>query len=210
MYRCILALTLTFLLSGISLPGQTAPLGAISQSAGGRLNHAAAAVGTTVFDGDRLSTESNGTLALHSGSVQLILAADSAVLVNQDGAGLRAMLQRGTLAFRVESGGALRISAVDVHVRPQSSAPTTGQVTLENCAVLVTSRVQALEVTAGKETKIVEEGKSYRVLIEGACNNRSSRPPVAAVQGRFLAAPLAIGVATIIGVHEALESPDRP
>jgi hypothetical protein len=114
------------------------------------------------------------------------------------------------VAFRVESGGSLKIDAVDVRVRPQSPALTAGQVTLENCAVVVTSRVQSLEVTAGKETKIIEEGKSYRVSIPGACGGRSSNVPQPAVHGRFLAIPIAIGVITVIGVQEALESPDRP
>jgi len=128
--------------------------------------------------------------------------------MNRDGAGLSAMLQRGSVAFRVESGGTLRLSAVDVRVRPQSSALTVGELTLESCAVLVTSRVSSLEVTAGKETRIVEEGKSYRVLLEGgACSKRPS-PPV--IPGRFLAVPIAVAVITIIGVHKALESPDRP
>jgi len=207
MCRRILATTLAFLLTGISLSGQTAPLGAVTQSSGGHLNNTTVSVGTTIYDGDRLSTETGGALTLRSGPVQLTLAEDSVVYLNHDGAGLTAMLQRGSVAFRVESGGALKINAVDVHIRPQSSALTAGQVTLENCAVLVTSRIQSLEVTAGRETKIVEEGKSYRVLLEGACKNKLP-PPV--IQSRFLAAPIAIGIVTIIVVHKALESPDGP
>jgi hypothetical protein len=120
---------------------------------------------------------------------------------------LSATLQRGSVAFRVENGGVLKINAADVRIRPQSSVLTAGQVTLENCAVVVTSRVQSLEVTAGKETKIVEEGKSYRVSLEGACKNKLQAPWI---QGRFLAIPIAIGIVTIWGVHKALESPDRP
>ena len=210
MRRRILPMTLAILLSGVSLPGQTAPLGVISQSAGGHLNNSSASVGTTVYDSDRLSTEANGTLALRSSAVQLILAEYSAVLVNQNDRGLRAMLQRGTVAFKVEAGGALRLNAVDVSVRPQTDEPTAGQINLENCAVLVTSRLRALEITAGAETKIVEEGKSYRVLLEGSCNDRRNTPPPAAVPGRFIAIPTAVGIITFIFAHEALESPDRP
>jgi hypothetical protein len=210
MFRRSLATALAVLLTGISLPGQTSPIGAVTQSSGGHLNNTTASVGTTIYAGDRLSTEAAGTLTLRSGLVQLTLADDSVVFMNQDNASLSAMLQRGSVTFRVESGGSLRINAVDVHVRPQSTALTAGQVTLENCAVVVTSRVQSLEVTAGKETKIVEEGKSYRVSIPGTCGNRSNLPPVAAAQGRFLAIPVVIGVISVIGAQEALESPDRP
>lgn len=207
MFRRSLALALAFLLTGISLPAQTPSLGAVTQSSGGHLNNTTASVGTTLYDGDSLSTETSGSLTLIAGPAQLTLAGDSAVLVNHDGAGLVATLQRGSLAFRVENGGALKINAADVRIRPQSSAPTAGQVTLENCAVVVTSRVQSLEVSAGKETKIVEEGKSYRVSLEGACK-RNLQPPW--TQGRFLAIPIAIGIGIIIGVKKGLESPDRP
>jgi hypothetical protein len=210
MFRRSLATALSVLLTGISLSAQTSPIGAVTQSSKGHLNNTTASVGTTIYAGDRLSTEAAGTLTLRSGPVQLTLAEDSVMYMNQDGGSLSGMLERGSVAFRVESGGSLRIDAVDVRVRPQSPALAAGQLTLENCAVVVTSRVQSLEVTAGKETKIVEEGKSYRVSIPGTCGTRSNPPPVAAAQGRFLAIPIAIGVITVVGVQEALESPDRP
>jgi hypothetical protein len=207
MFRRSLAIALAFLLTGISLPAQTPALGAVTQSSGGHLNNSTASVGTTIYDGDSLSTETAGSITLSAGPTQLTLAGDSTVLVNHGGAGLTATLQRGSLAFRMENGGALRVNAADVHIRPQSAALTAGQVTLENCAVVVTSRVQSLEVTAGKETKIVEEGKSYRVSLEGACKNKFQAPWI---QGRFLAVPIAAAIIIIIGVKKGLESPDRP
>ena len=82
----------------------------------------------------------------------------------------------------MESGGSLLLIATDVRVRPQSSELTVGQMTLETCAVVITSRTQALEGYAGKETKIVQEGQSYRVSFEGACGTTSYTHPA---QGRF-------------------------
>ena len=210
MPRRTLATMLVFLLASIPLPGQTASLGVITQSSGGHINNAVASVGTTIYTGDRVATDANGTLSLRSGSVQLVLSEDSAMLLNHDDSGLTPTLQRGSVAFRVESGAAFRIGAADVRVRPQSPALTVGQMTLENCAVLVTSRVQALEVTAGKETKIVEEGKSYRVLLRGACGSQPNWTPMAAAHSRFFLVPIVVGAITIWAVHEALESPDRP
>lgn len=214
MPRRILATMLVFLLAGIPLPGQTASLGVITQSSGGHVNNAPASVGTTIYDADRLFTDARGTLGMRSGSVQLVLSQDSAIVLNHDDSGLNPTLQAGSVGFRVESGGGLRLSAADVRVRPQSSALTVGQMTLENCAVVITSRVQALEVTAGKETKIVEEGKTYRVLFDGACGNHSSqsgRPPVAAAHSRFvLLTGVAVSAITWLAIGEALESPDRP
>jgi hypothetical protein len=85
--------------------------------------------------------------------------------------------------------------------------------TLEQCAVVVTSRQQPLEVTAGTETKIVEEGQSYRVMIlEGPCSAERKRPPLSSGKNsRFwLITLIGAGVAAFVPLMQALESPDRP
>jgi hypothetical protein len=214
MGRRILATALTCLLTGIPLPGQTAALGVVTQSIGGHLGTAAASEGATIYEGDRIETEENGSLSLRAGTVQLSLSANSLVVMKHDESGLTPTLERGSVVFRTESGG-LRLNAADVAVRPQSPAPTLGQMTLETCAVVVTSNVQALEVTAGPETKIVEEGKSYRVLlVDGACSANSHRSPLATGKSRFLVLTLIGAGATLAAIipliHKALESPDHP
>jgi hypothetical protein len=214
MSRRILATALACLLAGIPLPGQAPALGVVTQSLGGHLGTAAASEGATIYDGDRIETEENGALSLRAGTVQLSLSANSRVVIKHDESGLTPTLERGSVVFRAESGG-LRLNAAEVVARPQSSAPTLGQLTLETCAVVVTSNLQALEVTAGTETKIVEEGKSYRVLLlDGACSTNLHRAPLATGRSRFL--PLLLigaggaGAAIIPLLHKALESPDHP
>jgi hypothetical protein len=210
MPRRALAAMLVFLLTCLPLLGQTAALGLVTQSSGGRVNTAATSVGTTIYSGDRLSTDANGMLGGRFGSVQLLLPGSSATFVGQEGPLLTAALQQGSLAFTVESGGVFVLTAADVRVRPQTSALTVGQVTLEECAVVVTSRSQALEVTAGKETKIVETGQSYRVVLDTGCGKNANQPPVAAAYSRFILIPIVVGAVTIPPIIGAFESPDRP
>jgi hypothetical protein len=120
-------------------------------------------------------------------------------------------LQRGTVTFRSENGTGVEIKADDVRVRPHSPVLTIGQVTLQDCDILVTARTQDLEVTAGKETKILEEGKTYRVVRKGACGAVSNHAPLAVGQSRFFLLPVAIATGVVIlGIHKGLESPDRP
>jgi hypothetical protein len=212
MSRRILATALACLLAGIPLLGQVPALGVVTQSLGGHLGTAAASEGATIYEGDRIETEENGALSLRAGTVQLSLSANSRVVLKHDESGLTPTLERGSVVFRAESGG-LRLNAAEVVARPQSAAPTLGQLTLETCAVVVTSTLKALEVTAGTETKIVEEGKSYRVLLlGGACSANSHRPPLATGKtSRFLEiALIGAGAAMIPILHETLESPDRP
>src|SRR6202521_6102127 len=139
MGRRILATSIACLLAGIPLPGQTTALGVVTQSSRGHLGTAAASEGATIYEGDRVETEESGALSLRSGTVQLSLSANSLVLMKHDESGLTPTLERGSVVFRAESGG-LRINAADVVVRPQSPAPTLGQLTLETCAVVVTSK----------------------------------------------------------------------
>ena len=210
MSRRALATILVFLLAGIPVLGQSASLGVVTQSSGGRVNTAATSVGTTIYSGDRLSTDANGVLGGRFGSVQLLLPGGSATFVGQEGSLLTAALQQGTLEFTVPSGGVFVLTAADVRVRPQTSALTVGQVTLQECAVVVSSRSQALEVTAGKETKIVETGQSYRVVLNSGCGKNANQPPIAAAHSRFLLIPVIAGVPIVPAILEAFESPDRP
>jgi len=211
MSRRILAAALSCLLSSAALPAQTAPAGVVLQSANARLNTTDAATGTTVYDGDRMETQEKGALSLRSGQIQLTLAESSTLWMNHENALVAPNLQRGTVTFRAENGTGVEIRADDVRVRPHSQLLTVGEVTLQECDVLVTARTQALEVTAGKETKILEEGKTYRVVRKGACGAAQNHVPLSPINGRFFLLPIAIAAPiTIWAVHEALESPDRP
>jgi hypothetical protein len=211
MSRRILAAALSCLLSGIALPAQTAPAGLVLQSVSARLNTTDAAIGSTIFDGDRMETQEKGALSLRSGQVQLTLSEQTTVWMNHVNLILAPTLQRGTIAFRAETGVGVEIRADDVRVRPHSPVLTVGEVTLQDCDVLVTARTQSLEVTAGKETKTLEEGKTYRVVRKGTCATALSHPALSPGQSRFFLLPLFVVLPIIIWVvHEALESPDRP
>jgi hypothetical protein len=211
MNRRILAVALSCLLLGAALPAQAPPTGVVLQSASARLNTIDAAVGTTIFDGDRMETQEKGALSLRSGQVQLILSEQSTVWMNHENLILAPTLQRGTVTFRAETGEGVEIRADDVRVRPHSPVLTVGEVTLKDCDVLVTARTQSLEVTAGKETKILEEGKTYRVVRKGACGAALNHPALAVGQSRFFILPGAAAVPIIIvTIIKGLESPDRP
>src|SRR5580692_9822581 len=211
MSRRILAVAMSCLLSGVALLGETAPAGVVLQSASARLNTTDAAIGTTIFDGDRMETQEKGALSLRSDQVQLTLSEQSTVWMNHENLLLTPTLQRGTVTFRAENGTGVEIKADDVRVRPHSPLLTVGEVTLQDCDVLVTARTQSLEVTAGKETKVLEEGKTYRVVRKGACGAALHQPALAVGQSRFFLLPAAIATGAIIGgLKGAYESPDRP
>ena len=215
MRRRVLAVALSYLLAGAALPAQTQnpPAGVVLQSQSARLNTLDASVGTTLYDGDRLETQSKGTLSVRSsyGQVQLTLAEDSLLWVNHENASLTPKLDRGTVIFRAETGEGIEIHADDVRVRPHAAVLTVGEVTIEQCYIRVTARTQQLDVSTPKETKVLDEGKTYRITRVGACGAYLNQPPTPPAIGRFWLLPAALGVGIgVLGIHKALESPDRP
>lgn len=211
MARRFVAVALSLLLSGAAFPAQNTPAGVVLQTQSARLNQTDAAIGTTLFDGDRLETQSKGALSVRSNQILLTLAEESLLWMNHDNAVLTPRLDRGTVIFRAEAGEGIEIHADDVRVRSHAPVLTVGQVTLEECYVIVTAQTQSLDVTAGKETKVLEEGKTYRVARAGTCGAYVNQPPSPVGQSRFFLLPVAVGVGIgIWGIHKALESPDRP
>jgi hypothetical protein len=211
MSRRILAVTLSCLLPGVALPAQAPPSGVVLQSTNARLNTADASIGTTIFDGDRMETQDKGTLSLRSGPVQLTLSEQSIVWMNHENLILTPSLQRGTVTFRDETGVGVEVKADDVRVRPHSPVLTIGEVTIHDCDVIVTARTQSLDVTAGKENKHLEEGKTYRVARANACGAALGQPAPAIAPSRFFLLPVAIGLGLIIPpIVKSFESPDRP
>lgn len=204
---------MTALLPGAAVPAQNTPAGVVLQTQSARLNTTDAAVGTTLYDGDRLETQSKGALSVRSNSNQVLLTLpeESLLWMNHENAVLTPKLDRGTVIFRAETGEGLEIHADDVRVRPHAPVLTIGEVTIEECYIRVTARTQSLDVSTGKETKQLEEGKTYRVARLGACGAAINQPAAAVGQSRFFVLPVAVGIGIgIWGIHKGYESPDRP
>jgi hypothetical protein len=213
MNRRVLAVTLSGLLAGAAFPASDLPAGVVLQSQSAKLNTLDAAVGTTLYDGDRLETQSKGALSMRSSANQILLtlAEDSLLWMNHEKTMLTPKLDRGMVTFRAEMGEGIEVHADDVRVRPHAGVLTVGEVKIEECYIYVTARTQSLDVTAGKETKLLEEGKTYRVARVGACGAYVQQPVAAVGQSRFFILPAAIGVGLgILGISKGLESPDRP
>jgi hypothetical protein len=213
MNRYALAIVLSGLLAGAASPAQNPAAGVILQSLSARLNTADAEVGTTLYDGDRLETQSKGALSVRSAANQILLtlAEDSLLWMNHENSVLTPKLDRGMVTFRAEMGEGIEVHADDVRVRPHAGVLTVGEVKIEECYIYVTARTQSLDVTAGKETKLLEEGKTYRVARVGACAAAVQQPVAAVGQSRFFILPAVVGAGLgIWGIGKALESPDRP
>jgi hypothetical protein len=200
-------------------------LGTVVAANNANVSGTGAAVGTTVFPGDKLSTTDTGSVQLRTSAARFLLARSSAASINEDNGTPVATLHLGSATFSTANAKAFSLIASTALIKPKSDEPTIGQVTLLGEKQLVVKCVRgALTITVGDDSRVIPEGSAYRVMLdpsaeeaqqqpppEGAGAKGSGRPPLVAAKSKFVW--YAIGAATLLTVlatQEALESPDRP
>jgi hypothetical protein len=213
-------------------------LGIVTKASAAHIGNAAAADGATVYSGDYLSTEDNGALQVRVGSLSLELQGNSAAHIYRAPYGAVVELNRGKAVYATPGGHEnLVIVASDVRVTPVLSLADFGRVSIDDpCKVTVSSERGQVDVHVGSESKLVEQGKAFRVAAEDSIsyrdylspddndyhNHHEHKPcaayetvkghaPIAPGQSRFLY--VAVGTVALIGaltIPKAFESPNRP
>jgi hypothetical protein len=222
---------LSFALAGAPLfaATPTTPLGTVIAADRAHVGEAGANVGTTVYSGDRVSTDHQGSMQVRAGAARLLLQSASAAIVDDNEGAPSAKLVAGTATFSTGNAHAFTLFASKAAVRPQTNAPTIGTVTyIDEKELLVSARRGGLVVAVEDEEQIVPEGASYRVVLDptvaaaqgpegagtGGKRGQTSRGgggPLKAGRSRFLLlATGLIAAGTGVAIYKAMESPDRP
>jgi hypothetical protein len=203
----------------------TGALGTVVSSDRASVGGTGAAVGTTIFDGDTLSTAELGSVQLRTGNARFQLAASSEAKVGDVGGMPTVTLLRGSGTFSTASAKAFALNALTAVIKPMSDEPTVGQVTVLSVNELLVGCTRgALSITVGDDSRVIPEGSAYRIVLEpsaeeaqdqpppqGAGSKGTGRPPLMAARSRFVWYATAVVVLlTVFAIHKALESPDRP
>lgn len=193
-----------------------------------RVGGSSAEPGTTVFSGDRLSTDREGSLQIRAGAARLLLQSGALASLSDSEGAPSAKLSGGTATFSTGNSRAFTLFASRAAIRPQSDGPTIGQVTyLNEKELLVVSKRGPLTITVDGETEVIADGSAYRVLLdppptmaqgpEGAGAHKEDKrrgmggAPLHAGRNYFLITAVGVAAAvTVFAVSEALESPNRP
>jgi hypothetical protein len=209
-------------------PKTASSLGTIVTAEHARIGDSSAEVGTTVFSGDRLATEREGSVQIRAGAARLLLQSASSAILNDSEGAPSAKLSLGTATFSTGNSKAFTLFASRAAIRAQSDGPTIGQVTyLNEKELLVVSKRGPLTITVDGETEVIADGAAYRVLLdppptmaqgpEGAGANKNDKrrgmggAPLHAGRNYFLITAVGVtAVVTGLAVSEALESPSRP
>lgn len=228
-FRACVCVFLSLLFFVSSTMGASAPaVGTITSASRANVGTAAATVGTTVFSGDKLATADAGTLQIRAGAARLMLSASSSATVTDSNGTPSATLQQGTAIFSTANAKAFVLRAATAEIRPQTDAPTIGQVTYVNSKELVVRSTRgSLAITVDGETQYVPEAMAYRVILDpdsyletsaaaaqgpaGAGAGGRTGRPLKAGRSRFLLLAIVVtSVATGVALYEVLQSPDRP
>jgi hypothetical protein len=154
----------------LDIPGFAAnekPLGLVLQAQQASVDNAKLAVGTTVYPGDTLETDSGGTLRLKLGTNQLYLLASSAATLAQDSATVHAVVARGTVGFSSTGADRIELEIPEGILRAADGVPSYGQVTITSPLEVVISAFRGELVLDNEgELHTIPAGKSYRVTMD--------------------------------------------
>ncbi len=201
----------------------SSPIATVVFSNRASVGTAAASVGTTLFGGDRLSTDDVGSVQVRAGAARLRLSSSSSAVLTKDDSTPAATLTMGTATFSTANSKAFALHVASAVIRPRTDQPTVGQVTVLNPKELVVrSNRGSLTVAVDDDVREIPEGAAFRIVLDpaqpadpqgprGAGSKGQGGPPIKAAKSKFIWYAIGItAVLTWIGVDEALESPDRP
>lgn len=164
---CLVAvLTGTLINAPAQASSSTKPLGTITQAQSTWIDQSVAAVGTTVYPGDTLKTDDNGSLRMRSGLAQLYMMSASEARLEDAGKGIRAALLKGTVGFSSGPSDNVELDALDVVIRSLDGKPAHGRVSIVGAnQLVVTSFSGPFEVSYGGDTHAIADGSSYRLTL---------------------------------------------
>jgi hypothetical protein len=218
------AVVMAFLsFSASAAPSALDAVGVVAQANHASLGSQSASEGTTVYDGDQLSTDAEGTLRLLIGQAVLHLVERSSVVVHGAGDGARhfdAQLLSGAAVLSVTTANPGEIVACSARVRSLSQERGVVRVQILGPRELVVyAQRGAAEISYRGETETVPEGKALRVLLDAQDEGQRGAVVKKPVKSRkmiwvtAIATGAAVGAAIAIaltGKQTAVESPDHP
>ncbi len=229
----LMATALAVLLTSSPTPPRPDTLGVVTQARDANLGSGPVSPGTTLYDGDRLSTQDNGALTLRSGTSMLYLSRESRVTLRaipNYARGTEADLSAGSVVFSASQVTAIDVCANDAHIRAAANVPTVGQISITGPKTLyVFANHGSLAISYHGDNDVISEGESYRVILDPPDDDSGKPDPdpsakkpthrrrsllllLVGVGAAAAATAGAVGAAmsTTLSTPKDYESPDQP
>lgn len=184
-----------------------------------------ASAGSTIFAGDKLDTETAGSLQIRAGAARLVLNGSSRVVWGADDGTPSATLTGGTAAFSTANANAFTLHVGTAVFRPRDNEPTVANVTfLSPKELVVRCSRGALLIGVDDDVRVIPEGTAYHVVLDpdaavpagalpaAATPSRwGQNPPIKSGKSKFVWYAIAFtAIVTGFVIYEACESPDKP
>jgi hypothetical protein len=149
-------------------PAQNQATGVVLDADGAHVGDSRLTVGTSLYIGDVVNTESDGHAQVRVRQTRFQLIGESYAAFFPGPTGAVAELRHGTLIVALTSASeGFEIFASDVRIVSKGDRPILAQITMNSsCDLQIKIQHGTLEATVGKETKTLEEQKSYDVIPE--------------------------------------------
>lgn len=227
MTRAYVSMILTISLASNSASAVNS-IGIVSHADRAHLGAGSASAGTTLYEGDRLTTDFDGELALRSGSVALQLEQETSLTLGNlapGEKGVAADLISGTLVFSTAGASSVVVRANGATIRTADDAPMIAHVRVVGPNELrIFAQRGALDFSYREEQEQITEGACYRVLLN-AGEEDPANSGAAGAHGKnfalahkaFVFIAIGIGASAAAAVEKSHhphphphESPERP
>src|SRR5438445_868565 len=142
-------------------------LGAIVYADRAHLAAGNASAGTTIFPGDKLRTETGGSLQIHAGAARLLLSGSSSATLTQENDRPAAILTTGSAVFSTANSRAFTLHVAAAVIRPSTDLPTIGQVMVLNPKEFLVKSIRAsLRIAVEDDVREIPEGATYRIVLD--------------------------------------------
>jgi len=149
-----------------SAPAPSTQLGIVVFAEHARVGTGPISVGSTVFGGDNVSTESTGTLQIRAGAARLLLANASAATLTREDVSPAAILTTGTATFSTANPGLSPCTFATLRFAQTPMNRRSASFRARSKEMVVRSTRGALAVTVEGETRVIPEGSAFRVVLD--------------------------------------------
>jgi hypothetical protein len=206
----VLVIGVSVLLSSAAQASANAPMGVVVSSQRALLGGSYIVDGTSLFDGDTLSTQENGSLRIRIGATILAIGQNSILTLRRDQQVIRAVLIAGTAQFSISAGSQVVIDALGANISARKDS-ASGVIAVVNANEFqIGSTRGSLNVDVDGDVRTVAEGMNYDVTL-----NVSDDPAIPVMNGKKwkIASWTLITVIaglTALAVQRATLSPSHP
>jgi hypothetical protein len=165
---CLIAILAVGMLNLPAYAANDTPLGMIIQAEGlAHIGPTKAAIGSTVYPGDSVFTETGSTMRLRVGGSQVYLLSESGASLSQGKDMVHVVVSHGTVGFSSPANDPVGLDTPLGFVHPVAGHAAFGQVTLNSrIEMIVTAYHGDLIVEENGNVHTILEGKSYRITTD--------------------------------------------